>query len=264
MNDERYTLITGAGQGLGKALALACAKQHFNLLLLALPGEDLASFSQSLQKDYGVKSDYLEIDLTEPEAAGNIHHWVHAHHYVLNRIINNAGIGSVGSFTSHDAGFYDRQLDLNIKAVVLLIHYFIEELAEEPDARILNISSLASFFAMPYKAVYASSKGFIYNFSRALRMEYLHTPLRICVACPGPITTNRKVLQRIKDQGRVSRIMALSPEKTARLCVKGMLKGKAFIIPGLPNKFLYWIEKLLPQNIKIKIVASRLQNNAPS
>ncbi|HHJ10570.1 MAG TPA: SDR family NAD(P)-dependent oxidoreductase [Bacteroidetes bacterium] len=264
MNDERYTLITGAGQGLGKAFALECAKRHFNLLLLALPGEKLESFALSLRKNYVIKTDYLEIDLTEPQAAGRIYHWVHDHHYVLNRIINNAGIGSVGSFTSHDPAFYDKQLDLNIKAVVLLIHYFIEELAAEPDARILNISSLASFFAMPYKAVYASSKGFIYYFSRALRMEYLNTPLRISVACPGPIITNRQVIKRIKDQGRISRIMVLSPEKTARLCLRGMLRGKAFIIPGFPNKFLYWIEKLLPQFIKIKFVASRLRNNPPS
>ena len=264
MNDERFTLITGAGQGLGKALAQACAKEHFNLLLLALPGEKLKTFTRSLQNDYGVKTDYLEIDLTEPQSAGRIYHWVHDHHYVLNRIINNAGIGSVGSFTSHDAAFYDKQLDLNIKAVVLLTHYFIEELAEEPDARILNISSLASFFTMPYKAVYASSKGFIYQFSRALRMEYLNTPLRISVACPGPITTNRHVIQRINDQGRISKFMVLSPEKTARLCLRGMLKGKAFIIPGFPNKFLYWMDKLLPQYIKIKFVASRLRNNPPS
>ncbi len=264
MNPERYTLITGAGKGFGKALARECAGRGFNLLLTALPGEGLASFAASLQKDFKIKTDFLETDLTEKGAVQKVYRWVHDHHYTLNRLINNAGLGSVGPFTSQEADFYAKQLDLNVKVTVLMSRLFVEELAREPESRILNISSMASFFSMPYKAVYSSSKRFINNFSMALRGEYIHTSLRVSVACPEPLITNELVLQRINDQGWLGRKVAMKPEEAARKCIRGLLKGKTMILPGTASKIAFMLEKIIPQPLKVKLVSKLFHDNPPS
>ena len=72
---NNYALITGASRGIGKAFATECASRKMNVLLVSLPNENLEGVSQMLSNDFGVKSDFLEIDLTENESPENVYKW---------------------------------------------------------------------------------------------------------------------------------------------------------------------------------------------
>jgi len=264
MKEHTFTLITGAGRGFGLAMARECARRGMDLLLTSLPGDDLPSLAQALHEEYGIATDSFETDLTAPEGPLSLYHWTQEKYYTVKRLINNAGLGAVGPFVSKDAAFYGRQIDINVRALVLLTRYFIDELSHIEGSRILNISSLAYLSPMPYKIVYSTTKGFIYGFSRSLRQEYLSTPLRVCVAIPGPMHTNANVTKRINDQGFMGRAIAWQPEKAARICIDGMLKGKALILPGFYEKFSFLMEKILPLNLKLKMIARSFRNNPPS
>ncbi len=264
MKERFFTLITGAGRGFGRAMARECARRGMDLLLTALPGEELAFLARSLQKEHGITAHYFETDLTRLEGPEELYRWTKEKHYTVQRLINNAGLGAVGPFISKDVVFYGRQVDLNIRALVLLSRLFVEDLSRIEGSRILNIASLACLAPMPYKIVYSTSKGFIYGFSRALRMEYIHTPLRVCVAIPGPMHTNAHVTKRINDQGFWGRAIAWQPEKAARICINGMIQGKAYVLPGFYEKFSFFAEKIMPLSLKLRMIAHSFRNNPPS
>ena len=264
MTETHYTLITGAGRGLGHAMAVECARRGMDLLLTSLPGEDLEKKAASLQERYGIQAHIFETDLTLPEGPRSLYEWTRSNGYAIRHLINNAGLGAVGPFEAKEAEFYGKQLDLNVRTLVMITRYFIHDLARTEGARLMNIASLAYLTPMPYKIVYSTSKGFVYSFSRSLRVEYRHTPLRVCVAIPGPIHTNETVIKRINDQGVMGRAIAWKPEKVARTCIDGMLKGKAFILPGFYEKFSFLMEKILPLSLKLKMIARSFRNNPPS
>ena len=264
MKETLFTLITGAGRGFGLAMARDCARRGMDLLLTSLPGDDLPAVARTLHEEYGIVADSFETDLTAPEGPLALYRWTKEKDYKVKILINNAGLGAVGPFVSKDAAFYGRQIDLNVRALVVLTRYFIEELSRIRGARILNISSLAYLSPMPYKIVYSTTKGFIYGFSRSLRQEYIDTPLRVCVAIPGPMHTNAHVTKRINDQGFMGKAIAWQPERAARICISGMLKGKAYILPGFYEKFSFLMEKILPLTLKLKMIARSFRNNPPS
>jgi len=264
MNKKYFTLITGASLGFGRTMARECARRGMDLLLTSLPGEGLGELARSLQAEFGVIAHHYESDLTRPEGPEALYRWTKENNYPVKNVINNAGLGAVGPFTSKNATFYGRQVDLNVRALVLLSHLFTEDLAHIEGARMLNISSLACLAPMPYKIVYSTTKGFIYGFSRALRTEYAHTSLRVCVAIPGPMHTNANVTKRINDQGFMGRAIAWQPEKAARICINGMIKGKAFILPGFYEKFSFIAEKFMPLSLKLRMIARSFRYNPPS
>ncbi len=259
-----YTLITGAGRGLGRALAEACAQEGLPLLLTSLAGEDLPATAAALHTRYRLEVHHLELDLTRPGAPEELLRWTHDHGFTVRHLINNAGLGSVGPFTSKDAAFLTRQIDLNVRVPVVLTRLFIDELARLPRSRILNIASMAGLTPMPYKVTYSNTKRFLQGFSLALRQEYLHTPLRVCVAIPGPVRTNDMVIRRINDQGFWGRAITWYPEKVAPIIIRGMLKGKAVILPGFYEKFSFLAEKLIPSPAKLWLITRSFGDNPPS
>ena len=214
-----YTLITGASAGIGKALAVESAKRGKNLLLVALPNENLEKFSESLKKDYGIRTEFYETDLTQNGTCLALYDWCKKKGLKVNTLINNAGIGMGDYFGSFSHEYYEKMMQLNVISLVTLTRLFLAELKDSPDALILNVGSLTGFCPSPYKAVYAASKSFVNFFSLALREELRSLGIRVSVFCPGSIPTNQEVKQRIKNSGFLARISVLSAEHVARMAL---------------------------------------------
>jgi len=257
---EYYTLITGSSSGIGRALAIECAKQKMNVLLVALPGTKLKELSDYLQKTYNVITDYYFIDLTHENAPYEIFEWTKKNRYNIDILINNAGISCEGPFEKFDSPFYENIMRLNMVALVLLSRLFIPELLKQPKSYILNMGSIASYFPMPYKAVYGSSKMFVYSFSRALREELKGTSVQVSIVCPGPVVTNLQTAQSARDKGKLARLMHMKASYVAEYTMKRMLKGKMIIRPGFLSKVVYYAEKFIPQSIKQKLVTKFFYN----
>src|SRR5699024_5905489 len=117
---KEYALITGAGKGLGKAFAEELAKRNKNVLLAALPGENLATTACEISKNYKVKTDYIECDLTKEEEIYRVVNWVKKQRYPVNTLINNAGIGGTIKFEEAPDSFVNNMILLNIRATSLL------------------------------------------------------------------------------------------------------------------------------------------------
>lgn len=252
-----YALITGAAIGIGRALAVECARRGINLALIDIPGSGLQQTIEYLHKNYPVDVRYMEIDLTTPDAAYQVYTWSREQNITVGMLINNAGKGHLGSFTDYNHNFYEKLVRLNVESVVVLTRLFLPGMKKLGQAHILNLGSIASFYPMPYKIVYAGSKSFIYSFSRALKEELKHSGVTVSVLCPGPIITNQEVIQRIRRGGFWGRQSAMRPGKMARMAIDKMIRGKAVIIPGGLNKFFRTASMLVPNALKQKLLAKK-------
>ena len=243
--------------GIGKEIANYCASLKRNVLLISLPNENLGVLAKDIEKNYSVKVDYKECDLTLEETPKMLYNWVKENNYELNFLINNAGFGGVEVFEKTAFELNNNMIDLNVKALVNLSHFFIPELKKNRPSYILNTSSMAANFPFPYKAVYASSKIFVKNFSIALSKEVEGVGISVSVIQPGATPTNDIVKDQIKLGGVFSKISLYSAKNTAKLAVDKTLSHKTVIIPGVKNKIFLILIKLFPPKLLQNLLATK-------
>ncbi len=255
MNEKKklYTLITGASTGLGKQFANECAMRKMNLILVSLPNEGLAEIAEKIIKEYNIDCEYYETDLTKNNAVYELHKWVSSK-FSINMLINNAGLGGSLPFENIGIRHVDEIILLNVRATSLLCRLFIPELKKYHNSYILNVSSIAGFGPVPFKTVYAASKGYIYSFSRGLKEELRNTPIKVSVIHPGPIMTNPEAIERILRQGFFGKIALLPIDKVAKIAISSLLNGKSFIIPGFFNKLSFFLVRIIPTNMRLYIL----------
>lgn len=263
MQNRFYTLITGASDGFGKALAIECARRKMNLVLVALPGQELSNLASFIQRNFFVDVKIFGKDLTRESDCYDLHLEILHLNLQVNILINNAGLGNTQMFVETSPDFFKQQIKLNVMATTLLTSLFIPELKKYGSAHLLNIGSLSSFFYLPKKQVYGATKSFIYFFSKCLRNELKNENISVSVACPGGMNTNLSISLMNRNGNCFSRISILNPEEVAPIVISKMLKGKAVIIPGSINRVSMLLNKLLPSFIKDILTARLMRNLAP-
>lgn len=251
---KEFALITGASLGIGRSIAIELSRRNINTLLIALDTHELQEVKTFILENFETETQAMGIDLTHREAAKTIYDWCQSNGYTVKYLINNAGFGEGGYLESISVDRYARMIDLNVKAYVALIHYFLPDLKRLGDAHILNTSSMEAFVPLPYKSVYTGTKNFIFAFSLALNKEVARFGVKVSVLCPGSVLTNEGGLKRIKAQGRKAKLILMMPDEVARIAVNSMLKGMMIIIPGKMNWWISKIQKLIPTRIKMNLL----------
>jgi len=245
----KYTLITGASQGMGLEMARECASLGRNILLISLPKENLKVLSKNIANKFNVQTDYYEIDLTESKSAEEIYNWVKKKNYSIDFLINNAGFGGVGAFEEYTLAYVEKMIDLNIKATTKMTHYFIPELKKNSPSFILNNASMIANFPCPYKSIYAASKVYVKYFTEALRVELESFGISVSLLQPGATPTNDVVKNQIQKGGFIARVSVTEAHKVARKAVRNTLKGRPVIIPGWKNRMSLRFLKVLPYSL---------------
>jgi short-subunit dehydrogenase len=268
MADNCFSIITGASKGFGKALALECAKRKMNLILVSLPGPELDSLASLIRNMYKVEVIAVGKDLSMEENCIALFEEVGKMNVHVNMLINNAGIGNTNLFSDGSIAFYQKQVNLNVMATMLLTRLFLDMLRKNRTSYILNVGSLSSFFFLAKKQVYGGTKSFIYFFSKSLKRELEADHVHVSVICPGSMNTNPGVTLVNKKLGWLSKSAVMDPEVVASIAIHGLLNHKEVIIPGFLNKIFLVVDKLLPSflikmitNRKMKLLNSVQQEN---
>jgi short-subunit dehydrogenase len=248
-----YTLITGASMGLGKEMAIECARRGHNLILVALPGRNLAQLCEELGITFGIQAVSMECDLTDEPALSRLADEVLSR-FPVDQLINNAGVGGTALFEDVSPDYLDRIIHLNIRATTMLTRLMLPELRKHKKALILNVASVAAFGALPFKTIYPASKAFIYSFSRSLSRELKHTGIKVVVVTPGPIMTNPDVAMRIMRQGILGRIGLLTAGEITRMALNGAARGKEVIVPGIMNRLNRFLLKFAPESWRLSLM----------
>jgi len=245
-------LVTGASSGIGLQYATQLARDyHCDLLLVSNQEKELNRVAADLAATYGVKTVPHFADLSLNDAAENLHAWCHENGYVVDILINNAGVFFFNPYCETNMRRIELMLQLHVMTVAKLTRLFAEdmikrELTPEEAAKricgrkrkrgyILNMSSMSAWMAMPGIQTYNASKAFIYNFSKSLWYELQPHNVGITVMAPGAVDTALFGLAPNLRKLAVNLTVSIPPERLVKRALKKMFRGKKADTPGFIN-----------------------------
>ncbi|MDH0032932.1 MULTISPECIES: SDR family NAD(P)-dependent oxidoreductase [unclassified Acinetobacter] len=271
--NNKVAAITGAGSGIGQALAIALAKQGCNLALSDVNENGLANTVALLQA-YPVKVTRQVVDVAKREEMASWAKSVVDQHQQVNLIFNNAGV-AIGS-TAEGVSYEDLEwlIGINFWGVVYGTKEFLPYLKQSGDGHIINISSMFGLTAQPTQSAYNASKFAVRGFTEALRQELDIEKLGVSATCvhPGGIRTNIAKTARInnsvtslgmdpaKSQDAFDKILRTPAEEAAALILKAVQKNSRRLLIGADAKAVDILQRLMPQGYqKIFATATALQ-----
>jgi len=260
---RRVVVVTGASAGIGAALARVFAAHGHDLVLIARREGKLDALADEIAAQGRPRPLVLAIDLSQPDAAARIKAELAAHGLEPEYVVNNAGFGLVGEAAQLDHAEQLAMIDLNIRSLTELSLAFADTLARLRGG-LLNVSSVAGFIPGPGMAVYYASKAYVLSFTEALHHELARRGVRVTVLCPGPVPTEfqaRAGIPRIPfprtGMPRVvgSNALTCTAEEVAEAGYEGLMRGQRVVVPGIANKAVTSIARLLPRRLVLEAVA---------
>ncbi len=247
-------IITGASKGIGRAMAEELANRKTDLLLIARNEDLLKETTELFSSKYGIKANYIAIDLAIEGAAKKIYDCCIEKKYNIHILINNAGYGLSGHFENYTLEEHLAVMRINMNVIVELCSYFLPMLRDQEKAYILNIASQTSFQAVPGLNIYAASKAFLQSFSRGLRYELRNTNVSVTVACPGSTDTDFANRAKVGAKAlKAAKTFNMNPASVAEAAINAMYSGKAETTIGLINKITKFMVWLMPKKVSEKV-----------
>ena len=243
----KVAVVTGAGSGIGQALAVELARSGAKVAISDVNTEGLAVTEERLKAiGASVKADRL--DVTEREAFELYADSVVEHFGVVNQIYNNAGIAFAGDIEVSGFKDIEKVMDVDFWGVVNGTKAFLPHVIASGDGHIVNISSLFGLIAVPGQSAYNAAKFAVRGFTEALRQEMLVSghPVKVTCVHPGGIKTavarNATVCDGQDAQSVAAffdkRLALHSPEMAAETIADGVRKGRARVVIGWEAKAL--------------------------
>lgn len=180
-------IITGAGSGLGKALARLFSQKGYHLLLTGRTIEKLTSVRDEIRADGG-KADILPIDIQNADDVSKKVEEI-SDTYTICGLVNNAGVGHFGPFVDIDDQQMSDMINTNILGTLLMTKAILPHILKTPDGRIMNIISTAGLRGKVNEAVYAASKFAVRGFTESLQKEYEDHSIKINAVYMGGMDT---------------------------------------------------------------------------
>jgi NADP-dependent 3-hydroxy acid dehydrogenase YdfG len=243
----KVAVVTGAGSGIGQALAVELGRSGAKLAISDVDVDGLAGTEERLNAiGAPVKADRL--DVTEREAVLAYADAVSDHFGTVNQIYNNAGIAFTGDIEVSGFKDIERVMDVDFWGVVNGTKAFLPHLIASGDGHVINISSVFGLLAVPGQGAYNAAKFAVRGFTEALRQEMLVAghPVKVTTVHPGGIKTNiahnmataENIDKEELAQTFDKRLASTSPQKAARVILEGVRKDKARVLVGLDAKAL--------------------------
>ena len=241
----KVAVVTGAGSGIGQALAVELARSGASVAISDVDTEGLAVTEQRIASiGAQVKTD--RIDVTERERFLLYADEVADHFGKVNQIYNNAGIAFSGDVEISQFKDIERVMDVDYWGVVNGTKAFLPHLIASGDGHVVNISSVFGLFSVPGQAAYNSAKVAVRGFTEALRMEMILAkhPVKVTTVHPGGIKTaiarNATAAEGLDKDGMAhafdTKMARTSPEKAAQIILDGVAKNKAKVLVGTDAK----------------------------
>lgn len=242
----KVAVVTGAGSGIGQALAIELGRSGAKVAISDVDTEGLAVTEERL-KAIGapVKADRL--DVTEREAFAAYADGVKEHFGKVNQIYNNAGIAFTGDIEISQFKDIERVMDVDFWGVVNGTKVFLPHLIASGDGHIINISSVFGLFSVPGQGAYNAAKFAVRGFTEALRqeMKLAKHPVQVTTVHPGGIktaiarnATAAEGLDASELAQAFDKLARTSPEKAAQIILDGVRKNRARVLVGTDAKIL--------------------------
>ncbi len=240
-------LITGASNGIGRALCEEFAKDGYDLILAARSVVKMQEIAANLQTHYGTHVTVIGVDLESVSGPAQLHAQIKQSGIVLNVLVNNAGYGIFGEFKNNDLSDTLGMMQLNMNSVVILTKLFLSDLLVTR-GKLLNVASTAAFQPGPFMAVYYATKSFVLHFSEGLACELEGAGVSVTALCPGPTASGFQDKAVMQTSALIKNKKLPSAESVASSGYRAMKRGKRVHITGFMNNVLAQSIRVTPRN----------------
>ena len=249
MNPQRRVLITGASEGIGRALARRLAAEGYAVTAVARNENRLQALMSELDAEHHT---YRVADLSTTGGVAAIAEVLAANRYHL--LINNAGFGIYGAFFKAELPKLEAMMRLNCDALVALSHAFLQQ-AEKGDA-LINVSSALAFMPMPSAGAYAATKAFVTSFTESLWHEQKKRGIYVMGLCPGATATHFHNRAGGDEGNRPPSAITQTPEEVVETAMQALaVRSKPTIVSGVKNKLVTNLTRMLPRSGIVKMMA---------
>ncbi len=242
-------LITGASSGLGRDMARVLSEKGYDIIAVARREDKLRELADELKTNVEI----IVADVSDPDTCKKLAE----HANEVDILINNAGFGVFGDFTSTDLSDELRMIDTNVRAVHILTKLFVKEFEKKNSGHILNVSSLASFFPGPLFSSYYASKSYVLRLTQAIAEEQRRKKnnVKLSVLCPGPVRTEFGEVAKVSfgtGTEKAGKKVIITSRDVAEYAIKKMFLGKQVIIPGTLMKIAAFLRHILSDKMLAK------------
>jgi short-subunit dehydrogenase len=252
--DAPAAVITGATQGIGRALAEEFARAGHALLLVARDETKLAALSGLLAETHGVAVKFAACDLGTIEGCAEVETALHRFGLHADILVNNAAMMTAGFFQDQDRPSLDRLVDLNVRSLVDLTRRFLPDMIARGRGGVLNVASIEGFMPVPYQATYAASKAFVLSFSRALAYETMGTGVRVSALAPGTTATGLHAKAGAENSRYAMLLPAMTSEHLAAVAYRQFKRGRKIIIVGWFNRLSVLAQHFTPKLLLVPMM----------
>lgn len=260
---KSVAVITGAASGIGRALAVRFAQENIaGVAICDVNEQGLNETAEMVEKLGATVSAHL-VDTSKLEEIERLKTEVLAKHGRTTHLINNAGVGLMGTFEQISLEDFEWLMGINFWGVIYGCKVFLPVLKEQESAHIVNISSVFGLIAPPEQTAYCSSKFAVRGFTESLRHELEDTNVRVSSVHPGGIKTNiarnsrvgEKTPEDYKEQGVkfFDEVAVTLPEQAAETIIKGIKSENPRILIGKDAHAINYISRLFPK-IYLKMI----------
>ncbi len=246
MNDTSgrpLAVVTGASSGIGRELALECARHGYDLLIAA--DRPLAEIVAACQAE-GAQVQAIEADLATPGGVDALHAALAAR--PVDALLANAGHGLGHAFLDQDFNAVRHVIDTNITGTLDLIQRVGRAMRDRNAGKILITGSIAGLMPGTFQAVYNGTKAFIDSFAYALRNELKDTNVSVTVLMPGPTDTEFFERAELTDT-KVGTQRKQPPEEVAKTGYEAMEDGESAVVAGWKNKLQAVLANVTPAEV---------------
>jgi|TARA_B110000438_G_scaffold33857_1_gene33548 uncharacterized protein len=243
----KTSLVTGGASGIGLEFVKLLLKDKYKVFIIDNSDKNLKNLKYNLDS-----SNYKSIkeDLSDIKSPEKIYDKLKNEN--IDILINNAGFGTYGKFYETEWNIEKKMINLHVLNTTYLTKLFLKDMIKKNKGKILNISSLAAFQPGPLMALYYATKAYILHFTEAISNEIKDKNITISVLCPGQTSTGFQ--KYVSTKKNTIKFNTASPVKVAKYGYNGLKKNVTVSIPGIFNKFLVNLNRILPRSWSTNIV----------
>ena len=240
-----WALITGASDGIGKALADQIAAAGLNVALVARSEVRLRALANDLETRHGIETAVLAADLADPDAVARVE--TVTSHLDIGLVVLAAGFGNTGTFLETSLADEMALIAVNISAVSRLSHTFAGRLAERGKGGIVLFGSIVGWQGVPGQANYAASKAYVQSLAEGLHDELEPHGVDVLAVAPGPVASGFGARAGLAMTG------ATAPEVVATATLEALGRRRT-VVPGARGRFLTAALRPLPRRFRSLIL----------
>ncbi len=262
---QKVAVITGAGSGMGRYLAILLARAGADVVICDVNPETLKE-TEKLVQQHNVAVSSFELDMADKAAIEALPEQVIARHGKVDMLFNNAGVTAGADFENMSEADWDWVMNINLNGVVNATRAFLPYLKMQPEAALINTSSIFGMIAVAKQSVYHATKFAVRGFTEGLAREYAGTGLSVHCVHPGHIGTNivansrfneeeiatdRKLLGVNGSQEEMATLFrdnGMHPSRAANIILDGVKRRRQRIFVGFDAKCMDFAQRLSPMH----------------